>query len=519
MAQAMDPDIRQSPPPKESARQDFLLLFLVNLGVVALAYYPLVAPHFATDSYSAFFDLSPATPANLGRLLTALIAAFFQRLGFYPIVYQSAFTVLMFVVVALCCTLVLQQFRRELALMRQAGGLSALAEIALAAGVLIAFVNVALQEWFLFPEVTLYFALALSLSTLAFKAWATRRGWWAVAAACLLLYGALNVYQASLGFFVIPALALVIVRHQSAPVWAAWREGIGALAIGAGCAIANLAVTQMSIRMGWLQREIRNPGFTSENLRKSVAPVLDGIAEMWDGFYTLMPPDVIGGMAIALLVVLLLGAATRQYGWSRLILPVVALAIGLGVVFAPHLVTAIVWITPRSIAPVFALYTLLIVCVLLLCRDRYSTAFVAGLAVVFIGISVWQIHAISASHLVHNQLEQREARTIVDEIEDYERKSGTQVQSIGIVFDNETTWIYPPESGVEHAFHDLNVRSMTRPWSDLAILHFVSGRHFSRALVSDEKRAELLAEEPNWTEFDADDQVSFDGSTAYIIVY
>lgn len=522
MAQATNPESTHASLLKAPHWRATLPLFLANLCVVTLAYYPLSTPHFATDSYPAFYDLSPETPANLGRLLTALIAWIFERIGFYPIVYQSAFTWLLIIVVALCSTIVLQRLRRELAVTRVEEGAATawiVGEIALAAAVLIAFVNVALLEWFLFPEVTLYFTLALLLSVLAFEVWSWGHSWWVIVGVCALLYAALNFYQAALGFFVIPALIVVIVRHRSTPEWPAWRDGIFVVAIGAVCAIANLAVTQVGIQMGWLIREVRNPGLTYENVRHSIEPVLAGIAEMWDSFFTLMPPSVISLMTIALVVILLLGATLGQYSWSRLIMPAVALVLGVAIVYAPHLITAVVWITPRSIAPIFALYTLLIVCVLMLSHDRFSTIVVGVLAIAFVSISIWQIHAITASHHAHNKIEQREARTIVDEIEDYERKTGTQIQRVGIVLDDETTWNYAGETGVEYVFHDLNVRSMTRTWSDLAILHFVSGRHFLRLEVSDEKRAQLLSETPNWIEFDADDQVSFEGDTAYIVVY
>ena len=118
----------------------------------------------------------------------------------------------------------------------------------------------------------------------------------------------------------------------------------------------------------------------------------------------------------------------------------------------------------------------------------------------------------STENIVSCYLDKNVAISILDEIYEYQDKTGIEVEKIGITYDRSSSTYYVGQPELESA----NVRSMVIDWSAIEVLEFYSGKVFQRVEVPENVKQEFL--KYNWRAYDSK-QLIFDGNTLYLCLF
>ena len=207
----------------------------------------------------------------------------------------------------------------------------------------------------------------------------------------------------------------------------------------------------------------------------------------------------------------------KPYPLPSVITTLAVLIFDLLMVFAPHFLSRNVWIPPRSIFSFFAVFSFMAI----ITSYNYSregkgiSHGMLAVMVILIGAKVASIQGIALDQIELNRLDRLEAETIVEYIQAYEEDSGQTVDTISWRSDGNYTWTHPT---IKYTFMDMNVRAGGRSWSLPDCISYYAGRRFRSALMPDEIWAVNFQGE-NWDSFEPENQIRFEGSTMYLMVY
>lgn len=134
--------------------------------------------------------------------------------------------------------------------------------------------------------------------------------------------------------------------------------------------------------------------------------------------------------------------------------------------------------------------------------------------IVFLMVVLNSMYYILASSemLITNYLDRNIAKTIIQEINNYQTKTGITIENIGICFDKNPTANYEGQRwlGV------ITTRSMGTDWTAKETIELYSGKRFNKIEVPNEYREEFL--QKDWSFFDKE-QLIFDNNNLYICLY
>ena len=118
----------------------------------------------------------------------------------------------------------------------------------------------------------------------------------------------------------------------------------------------------------------------------------------------------------------------------------------------------------------------------------------------------------STENVVSGYLDRNVAKSILEEIYDYQNKTNIKIENIGIAYDQRSTTYYNGQPSLETT----NVRSMVTNWAAVQVLEFYSGEKFTIVETPDDIKQEFLKHD--W-HFYTPEQLVFNGDTLYICLY
>lgn len=134
--------------------------------------------------------------------------------------------------------------------------------------------------------------------------------------------------------------------------------------------------------------------------------------------------------------------------------------------------------------------------------------------IVFIMVILNAIYYIIASSemLTTNYLDRNIAKTIIQEIDNYQNKTGIVIENVGLCFDKRPTNNYDGQRwlGV------ITTRSMGTDWTAKETIELYSGKQFDKIEVPNQYKEEFL--QKDWSFFDKE-QLIFDNNNLYICLY
>ncbi len=189
------------------------------------------------------------------------------------------------------------------------------------------------------------------------------------------------------------------------------------------------------------------------------------------------------------------------------------------ITYLPHLFTSAVWIVPRAVLAIGSIPGILFLCLSLIIPFRnqnfenYHKIILIMIIFSYAFIIYTSTNQIAIDHLSTNNRDHKEASWIISEITSRENESGVRVSKVAFVFDDYPVWAY---DGIR-AYGDMNVRALTKPWAQIPLLEFVSGRKFIPVDMNLNVYDKYFKGK-NWNHLDSE-QIVVVNDVAYIAIY
>lgn len=132
---------------------------------------------------------------------------------------------------------------------------------------------------------------------------------------------------------------------------------------------------------------------------------------------------------------------------------------------------------------------------------------------VFIGVNWYSSMNIYRGEVITNALDRRDVEFYYSEILEYENSTGISIDNIAVIRDFSYTWTFPDVVAAKN----INSRAFSNGWAIIPIFKMFTGRDFKLCVLSDLEQKNIVKDR-NWNNL-SEDQVEFNGNTAYIILY
>ncbi len=479
-------------------KRTFLWTFLLSAAVLFCVYGLYLRTHYSLDTYISYqIADSAAQHITQSRYLTAAISAALAAVNINPTNWMVPFTAVFILTMGFCLT----RLTGAVAAASARGGYP-LPRWACWLGCAGCFINVFILEWYLYPEYTLYYAIALTTALEA--ALALCRGRWLSAA--LLLMASLMTYQATLAMFLVWHLALTLLDggfRAEKPVLARMALGV---AIAAICS-AMILILQRLVGAGGE----RDASLSLATLWNNAQRIWAAQPALWWNLRKLWPdgafPVLCGVLGVVLVCVLPRLPRKRD---GALLLAV--LAVSAFVSFAPHLITRQVWLAQRTLVGLWCFVACGAVMLLALGRGRILRTVTAVVLAAMLGINGVYIHLIGQEHFRVNELDRAFAIELQSHIDAHEAETGEHIRKLGICRDEHFTYAY---EGVRFWGHDTNKKCTSVDWGIMGALNHFCDRDYYQIRVDPALRQELFGGR-DWTEFVPEEQLVFRDGAVYI---
>ena len=118
----------------------------------------------------------------------------------------------------------------------------------------------------------------------------------------------------------------------------------------------------------------------------------------------------------------------------------------------------------------------------------------------------------ASENIATNYLDGNIAKTIIKEIDNYEKETNIKVENIGVTFDKNPTNHYDGQKWLGA----ITTRSMGTEWAAIETIELYSREYFNKVEVPNEYKEEFL--QKDW-DFFKEDQLIFVGNNLYICLY
>lgn len=480
-------------------KKNEIAVLIVDFLIICSSYALLAEKHVSTDGYYHVVANDLWAPLAAGRVVWAAILQLLTTMGVNVFHEQSVCIIFFIAALTWCASRTLCNIRRKISL--QEGVLYSIP-------ILLGFINVCVQEWFIFAEVALFYAIGIVAAVESAIAVSKRKYVFGI----FLLLIAVLCYQVMLSLFIVYALFFTYVREDTISV----RNLIPSVAIGGVAGIASIAV-QKIVKATTEVSVVREAEFSLESILQKVPNVAQ---KMWSTFLDvqgILPPVILPLLVIASLAVFVsFCKREKPTTWGTDVVFIgVAIVVCLGVIIVPVLLSSdAVWMPPRILVGVFALTSMLAMCAILRSTGIWRTV-IAGLSIGVLVVNIFCLQAISVDVFKNNVLDQYLDHQAHAYIEQYEKESGNTVKSIAFYYDEANAWSYPE---IERVWYDTNIRTILISGERLARINYHCAEYYVPAETS-----ELIYEQyfsgKNWNTFMPDEQFVFDGDTLHWCIY
>lgn len=506
---------------KEKQREfvnKWLILLMVNIAVIFLTCNLMLNMHFSPDTYDILTTTDNNVDVHLrdGRFVTAALYKILSVLGVNVAKCQEVFTVVFMMTAGTLTTWLtyLSACRAKRADM--------MSLIVFDACFLLIFHNAFIAEWYLFPEVMLMYAI--SILSVVYSVVLYLRGsnlnnskpivrLWHVLATLLLLTIALGTYQVSIGIYVAILFILLLVDVET-PIRRRVIISGGGLVIGAFGCIANVAIVKVLEILRVMAPTPRGANLSISAIAENVGKIIEKQPTIWSGHGIFPRYMLLTFFTLIIVTLLVLKRLHRLQGSTIAGIVGCASCIYVGS-FIPHYVTSDFWLSQRTLVPIFAVFSFLLIAIVVIDQSFRTKCFAAIISVTFLLGNSLIMENIFSSHLTMDALDVSYAKAIHSYIESYTQETRIAVDNLAIGRDASPMWSY---TGVEYVTYDINVKNVLRSWSNIGLINTANGTDYQSADMDDEVWR-LYFDGKNWDSFYPEEQIVFDGNTAYIVVY
>lgn len=472
------------------------IVLAVDFLIICASYALLAGKHVSLDGYYFVNGNDLWAPLSAGRLVWAAILQLLTALNVNVFHEQGVFLIILMATMAWCTMRVLSNTKKDFLL--QEGILYSIP-------LLLGFVNVYIQEWFIFAETALFYSIGIVTAVEAAIAVSRRKYVWG----SILLLTSVLCYQITLSMFIVYALFFVYNKGERSI-----KDYIPAVVIGDMSGVASIVV-QKIVKATVEGAVLREVNFSLESILQKLQGTVQKLWETFLDAQGILPPAIIPVLVVASLVTLAFFSVKNKSLTKDFVLLGLLIVVCLGVIILPILLSSeSVWMPPRVIVGTFTLISMLALSAALRSEGVWRTVVtVLTLAVLVVNIFVSQ--AISVDVFKNNVLDQHLDHQAHAYIEQYEKESGNTVKNIAFYNDSAYDWSYPE---IEHVWYDTNVRTILVSFARLNRINYHCSENYVSAEPSEEIYEQYFAGK-NWDVFMPDEQLVFVGDTLHWCIY
>ncbi|MBI5102760.1 MAG: glucosyltransferase domain-containing protein [Nitrospirae bacterium] len=481
-------------------------LLLIIFFIILLVYGPLLKKHYALDTYVAeAYGNQGEQQIQLGRFLSGALLKIFSALGLNTAVYQIYSTLPSLCLLAVSIYLLIRLFFG----LREEWDKKSFLLLCLSC--VVSLCNVFMLHWFLFPEVTIFMTagLLLSISAVFFLRDPGIARW---LLCYVVLFAAVSFYQAVGAFFVAFGMLYIAVNRRTGSLTLVFREFMSVFIVYVLAGATNVLFIKL------LGSPDGRTDFRHADPIKNMSGIIGSLHDKLQNTNLGAAPVYAFSAFMFFLLVgcgLILWKTSDKKGVFRLLTLLTALIGGSFIAaMAPHLLTSVVDVSPRSIAAIMSLPGASSLYVFLQSHPFRKTLpyyLLLGFLLVFFTVNTYITYRVEISRFATNRLDREIAGSINREILRYEKETGRAVGHIAFRHDGTPSLCYP--GLVCYG----NFRAMGRDWTVVPILSIVSGRQFTESNMP-ETIYDSFFKDKQWNVF-SKEQIVLQGPTLYLMLY
>lgn len=495
---------------EKNRRKELLYTLFAIFGCLMIAYLPFMQTHYSSDSYANANGIDVAIHLRNGRVVTYFVQSLFNLIKFNPVNHQ-AITVGTFICILTLSVLLIY---REIVTYVQD---SLQKKVVILGGLLVVYINVFFAEWFLYVESLTSFSVGIILVTAA-AAYASRGiNIKNLIISCLFLMCALNMYQLYIEFFLVLSLLIVYVRFEGRLKQEALICSMAVVGEGAIASVLTIILHPLLIRGFGMQPPDRMATFNIQAILANAKEIFRGQEAIWSNSLGLLPQGLLLG-TIFILIILFLIQRGRDKDANGIVYGFLALLFVPMIIFAPHIISTMVWMAPRTIVGIFHVVTVLLIMIGVGGQKEKKDICVviaASIMCIYMLVSMYSINGIIVNNIAANHLDEALAVQIERGIQEYQGETGVAVTKIAAVNDESPTYIY---DGVRYVSHDMNIRGLVVQWAGVELINHYCDREYQKVEMPDDIY-DTYFRGKNWDYFDLNEQAVFDGDTLYLAMY
>lgn len=488
-----------------------IYLFISNVVLISMTYGILTRTHFSIDSYSIIYRSGAAQDLKLGRFLGYLIDVVIEKMNVNIVKEQGYFTMLFIVIIAISTTLLIKIFANQIE------HISYIQLIGLNLAIDLSFINVYILEWFLYPEMALYFGLALISVVLAVFCLSKDFRFKNILLSFVFLCMSLNLYQANIGAYIIFGLTFVFVKNKAQLTKISVLQSIKVIGIGLLSSILCVVSMNISRWMGLTLGSSRDASLNFMGIMKNVITLFWAQRSIWisgSGFMPVCSILILGLLLVALLIYVV---RANKFNVRNILYMILLLIANYLIVFAPHLIAGEIWLAPRTLVPFFMfLSSMAIVFFSFYHKNLKLARYITVCLFLFLSVNFFQIQDITINHYSNNKIDREIITNMYDRIMNYEQQYGVKIKKVSIQNDINPTYGY--YGSVNYILFDTNVRAPVVSWASVNALNYISGRSFE-AVEMDPNIYQSKFKDKDWNYFKPEEQMLFMNDTVYIMSY
>lgn len=479
----------------------FFVFYLVTFGVM-------LNRHYSPDSFNYY---SHSATHYQGHLLTARVGAYVAAYLFKDIniiKYQIYFVMLLIVVLSACAAMIYNHYIRW---MQEDSRHRALLKIAIA----IMFGNVYMTDLFHFPEALPPMACGILFMTIAVLQ--VEPGMSVKKMMLMLLFAtiSLNCYQVTLGFFVFFALANIFIIYEGNLTTNAFWDSIKALFCGGAAGLSNIILLRVLQSTGVIALESRTASVGLDGVLKNAKQIVNEACRLFQDPWRFLPKYVLLTVLLLLFALMFAALWKRKLPWQNCLYIVLVIIACRSTLFLPHLLASAVWMAPRSIVSYWSLIAIPCVVLAVHASNERIKDLTLIIMSIFVVIQILSIQKIGVNIISNNRLDQEISYMIQDRIEEYEKESGKQIETI--LFRNDYSPVHVYHS-IDFAAFEMALREYTVSWGCVEMINYFNEEHYGLGIMDDEAFFKYFVKQ-NWDCLNLEEQLVFDGNTAYYVVY
>lgn len=460
--------------------------------------------HYATDSYSVYFDVNNGALQS-ARYITWLFLSLLDIIGINVIKTQVLWTFLSLIVM----TETLYEIGREVHHYLCEISVEILVFITLLLGI-----NIYILEWFLFPEVVFPYVLGFFLAVKAALVIYNRIEINRIIYSFFLLFLAINTYQINLVFYLNMALLLIAISNKFTIEKRTILYSSLVILIGIIGSLANIGIQRTVNSVIAISPGERLASISIANFIQNIITILNeqyfiflngsGLLKNWVCIFSL----------VSIIIILFF---SKKYSLQTRIYMCFLICVAYCSTYAFALVASFVWLSPRVLVGLPCMfYVLAILC--LICLKQYKMCFKKAYIVFiifFIVVNYFGGQKIILDHFITNSLDQEYAAQIYYEITKYENDNNIEIKKIIVGEDAQILWKY---KSINKMAYNVNERAYLNSWSDVSLINMVSKRNFIRETM-DQNIQEKYFKNKNWDYYDPKEQLYFEDDILYWMKY